>query len=85
MKETLRHHPAVAAVLERVVPPEGATVCGHYFQAGTIVGMNPWVLHRDTTIFGTDAERFRPERWIDSSEEQLNLMGRYSMAVRGSH
>ncbi|KAJ5990155.1 cytochrome P450 [Penicillium canescens] len=80
IKEALRLHPAVAAPLERVVPPEGATVGGHYLRAGTIVGMNPWVIHRDTTIYGTDAEKFRPERWIDSSEEQLKLMGRYFMA-----
>jgi cytochrome P450 len=85
IKETLRLHPAVAAPLERVVPPEGATVGGHYLQAGTIVGMNPWVIHRDTTIYGADAEEFRPERWLDSPEEQLKLMGRYSMAVRGLH
>ncbi|KAJ6099461.1 cytochrome P450 [Penicillium canescens] len=80
IKEALRLHPAVAAPLERVVPPEGATVGGHYLRAGTIVGMNPWVIHRDATIYGTDAEKFRPERWIDSSEEQLKLMGRYFMA-----
>ncbi|KAJ5770109.1 cytochrome P450 [Penicillium nucicola] len=80
MKEALRLHPAVAAPLERVVPPEGATVCGHFLEAGTIVGMNPWVVHRDTAVFGADAGSFRPERWIDSSEEQLKEMNRYFMA-----
>lgn len=36
--------------------------------------MNPWVLHRDPTVFGPDPEAFRPERWLDSSEDQLKDM-----------
>jgi cytochrome P450 len=40
----------------------------------TIVGINPVVLHRNQEIFGYDAERFRPERWLEASKEQHSKM-----------
>ncbi len=30
----------------------------------TIIGTNPWVINRNTEIFGDDVESFRPERWL---------------------
>ncbi|KAJ6037218.1 cytochrome P450 [Penicillium herquei] len=81
MKEAMRCHPGVSYPLERVVPEGGATLCDVYFEAGTIVGMNPAVIHHDKSIFGEDAARFRPERWIDSSEENVKLMDRHIMTV----
>ncbi|KAJ5629935.1 cytochrome P450 [Penicillium herquei] len=79
MKEAMRCHPGVSYPLERVVPEGGTTLCGVYLEAGTIVGMNPAVIHHDKSIFGEDAADFRPERWIDSSEEQVKLMDRHLM------
>jgi hypothetical protein len=72
----------VGLILERVVPRDGAVICDVHIPAGTIVGINAWVLHRDESIFGSDAEDFRPERWIDSSPEQLNAMRRNLFTVR---
>lgn len=72
--ETLRVHPAFALMLERVVPeggfrlPDGRTV-----PAGTVIGMNPWVVNRDEAVFGSDVESFDPSRWLqrplESDEE----------------
>ncbi|KAJ5719166.1 cytochrome P450 [Penicillium malachiteum] len=62
MKEAMRCHPGVSYPLERVVPEGGTTLCGVYLEAGTIVGMNPAVIHHDKSIFGDDAAKFRPER-----------------------
>ncbi|KAI0571419.1 CypX Cytochrome P450 [Pyrenophora tritici-repentis] len=76
MKEALRLHPAVGLPLERVVPPGGATICEQYFPEGTIVGINSWVAHRDTSVFGPDAHLFKPERWLSSDKERLSLMER---------
>lgn len=74
MKESLRLHPAVGFPLWREVPTGGATISGTYFPAGTSVGINPWVAHRNRDVWGHDAEDFRPERWMESSEDQLREM-----------
>ncbi|KFY02696.1 hypothetical protein O988_01969 [Pseudogymnoascus sp. VKM F-3808] len=67
VKEAFRIHPAAGLPLERVVPAGGATIAGHFIPGGTIVGCSAWVLHRNLTIFGSDAAFFRPERWLASS------------------
>jgi cytochrome P450 len=81
VREALRMHPAVGQLLERVVPPEGATISGVFLPAGTIVGMNPWVASRDKAVYGTDADVFRPERWIDADDQTMKLMDRNWLAV----
>jgi len=81
MKEAMRCHPGVSFPLERVVPEGGTNISGIHIGAGTIVGINAAVIHRDKTIFGDDADEFRPERWIESSEEHMKLMNRYHMTV----
>ncbi|KAI8649573.1 hypothetical protein NCS55_01457400 [Fusarium keratoplasticum] len=80
IKEALRMHPAVSYPLERVVPPDGVRLCGEYLSGGTIVGVNAAVIHRDRDIFGQDADTFRPERWLHSSEERIKLMDRHNLA-----
>ena len=62
LQESLRMHPAVGLPLERVVPSGGADICGQFFPKGTIVGVNAWVLHYDTSVFGSDAAEFRPRK-----------------------
>lgn len=74
MKESLRVHAAVGFPLWREVPSGGATIGGKFFPAGTNVGINPWVAHRNRDVWGPDAEEFRPERWMESSEERLREM-----------
>ncbi|KAJ5585632.1 cytochrome P450 [Penicillium hetheringtonii] len=79
MKEAMRCHPGVSYPLERIVPEGGTNLCGTHLEAGTIVGINPAVMHHNQDIFGEDADVFRPNRWIDSSEEKLKLMDRHLM------
>jgi cytochrome P450 len=38
--------------------------------------VNPWVTHIDPNVYGPDAQVFKPERWIDSSPEQVKGMER---------
>ena len=82
MKEALRLHPGVGFPLERFVPDGGATICGQYLPAGTIVGMSAPVVHTKREVWGDDADKFKPERWIDSDAEQLKRMDRSFLAVR---
>ena len=81
MKEAMRIHPAVGQLLERVVPKGGATIAGVWLPEGTILGMNPWVPSRDRSVYGSDADEYRPERWMEADAETLKLMERNFLAV----
>ena len=73
MKEAERIHLAIVLPLERIVPAEGATICGQRFSSGTVVEINAWVVHRDQAIFGADAESWRPERWLCERAERKRM------------
>ena len=84
--EALRIHPAVGLCLERVVPPEGATICGKSIPGNIIVGCNTWVINFDEDTFGADAQVFRPERWLEANPDHLALMKKYLFTFgAGSH
>ena len=81
MKEGLRIHPSVGFPLERYVPEGGATICGVELSAGTTVSTSGPLIHRNKDIFGRDADKFLPERWIDSPPEQIKAMERNFLSV----
>ncbi|KAK4937742.1 hypothetical protein LTR10_021687 [Elasticomyces elasticus] len=83
LKEAMRWHPSVAMLLERHVPKGGTILCGIPIPANTIVGVNPWVVQRDRTIFGDDAHVFRPERWLEADTERFKIMDRAFLAFGG--
>ncbi|KAK8062863.1 cytochrome P450 [Apiospora hydei] len=83
MREAIRMLPGVAMNLERYVP-EGRLVIPsatsteaskdqdqnqRFVPAGTIVGLNPYVVARNTSVYGDDADAFRPDRWLKGEEE----------------
>ncbi len=74
IKEALRLHPAAGLPLERIVPPQGAEICGEFITGGTIVGCSAWVIHRRPEVFGTDVESYRPERWLEATKEARKEM-----------
>ena len=74
IKEAGRLHPPFALPYERVVPGEGATICGQFLPGGTVVGMCPWASHRDYATFGDDADMWRPERWMEADEGKRRQM-----------
>ena len=89
IREAMRLHPSVGQILGRIVPAGGATIGGHFIKAGAEVGMSPWVLHRDPSVF-PDPDAFRPERWIlgegTKSEDDLRVMNRSFFAFGyGTH
>ncbi|CAK7199356.1 hypothetical protein SEUCBS139899_002034 [Sporothrix eucalyptigena] len=89
IQEAMRMHPSVGQILGRIVPAEGATICGYRFVGNTEVGMSPWVLHRDPDIF-PEPDTFKPERWLlgecGSTEDQLREMNRSFFAFgHGTH
>ncbi|KAL2004813.1 hypothetical protein VTN00DRAFT_3086 [Thermoascus crustaceus] len=73
MKETIRIHPGIGLMLERIVPEGGLTLPdGRFVPEGTVAGMNPWVVNKDEGVFGSEPDRFIPERWLkhDGETEQ---------------
>jgi cytochrome P450 len=77
----MRMHPGVSFPLERIVPSGGIEISGKLLPEGTIVGMNPAVIHRNQQVFGEDADFFRPERWLGDGEK-VKLMERTLLTVR---
>ncbi|KDP42350.1 hypothetical protein JCGZ_02823 [Jatropha curcas] len=70
IKETLRLHPAVA-VIPRVCR-EKTKVYGYDVEPGTRVFINVWSIGRDPKVW-SEAERFKPERFIDSAIDYRGL------------
>ncbi|KAL8762068.1 MAG: hypothetical protein Q9184_001876 [Pyrenodesmia sp. 2 TL-2023] len=70
IQESIRFHPGTSFTLERVVPREGLRLPDDRFlEPGTIVGMHPWIINRNQSIFGADADSFVPERWLQNDHE----------------
>lgn len=82
INEALRIHPSTGTIFERLVPSGGVELHGVYIPEGTVIGINAWVINRDKEIFGEDADRFRPERWIDVPPEKEQIMRRNMLTVR---
>ena len=49
-------------IMPRYVSKGGLNVNGQYIPEKTEMGANPYVIHRDTAVFGEDAHVFRPEK-----------------------
>ena len=75
IRETLRFHPVSSGRLERVVPEAGQTYCGVFVPEGTIVTGQLLALHRNEAVF-SDPNTWRPERWLEASEQELVEMER---------
>lgn len=73
VKEAGRIHPPFGLPYERVVPPEGAMICGQFFKGGVIVGMSAWVTHRDRELYGVDCDDWNPDRWLCKSEKRRKM------------
>ncbi|KAK4945759.1 hypothetical protein LTR10_015107 [Elasticomyces elasticus] len=69
LKEGLRKYAAAPSHLERVVPPGGARIDGHYLPAGTVVGVQIYSMHRNANVF-VRPEEFLPERWLPENETE---------------
>lgn len=79
-KEGMRVHPSVGLGMPRHVPEGGAVIAGRYFSARSRVSMNAAVVQFDESIFGEDAARFNPDRWIDGDAA---LMDRHMLHFGG--
>ncbi|GMR44923.1 hypothetical protein PMAYCL1PPCAC_15118, partial [Pristionchus mayeri] len=64
-KETLRFYPLGTFANSRQCMTD-TEVCGMFIENGTNVQGNTYGLHFDESIWGEDADEFKPERWLDA-------------------
>lgn len=74
--EGMRMRPGAVGTFPKVVPSQGEVVQGKFIPGGTVVGMNVPAMLRSTEHFGSDADLFRPERWMEASEAERSEMER---------
>jgi cytochrome P450 len=81
LKEAMRVRPAVGLNITRHVPASGAEIDGQWYPGDTRVALNAWVLHQDKSVFGEDADVYRPERWLEGGEAKAKAMDRHMYQV----
>lgn len=84
LKETLRLYAPLPATEPRVhTGAKDALIDGWNIPAGTVVGMDPYTIHRNPDVF-RDPLAFRPERWLagegPETEEEKATMRRWFWA-----
>ncbi len=51
-----------------------------------MVGVDPWVAHANRSVYGEDADVFRPERWLEEEHaDGDNKMEQYFFTVSSSN
>ncbi|KAF8712378.1 Cytochrome P450 monooxygenase, partial [Rhizoctonia solani] len=72
VKETLRLYSTVGAGLPRVVPEgKNLTIADQTFNAGSVISISSYCTNR-SSVWGSDAEAYRPERWLEDESASLN-------------
>ena len=61
--ETLRLYPPAPATARRAVVP--TTIGGVQIPQGTTATIAPWAINRSRALWGTNADQFNPDRWLD--------------------
>jgi len=61
--ETLRLYPPAPATARYSVKP--TKIGGQYIPKGTTALISLWAINRDPTLWGDDADKFNPDRWLD--------------------
>ncbi|KAH7090845.1 cytochrome P450 [Paraphoma chrysanthemicola] len=79
VKESNRLRPTVHIPSERIVPAGGRTIAGVFIPGGTIVANNASGMYMDANLWGLDVNAYRPERWLEGSEEQCARMNRANL------
>ena len=74
IKESMRLFSVLNWPMERIVPANGFTINNTFIPAGSSVGVLPAAMHMDQSVYGSDVEVFRPERWLSGDVEVTRKM-----------
>jgi cytochrome P450 len=84
IKEGLRIWPPVSGLMPKICDTE-QVVCGKTIPPGTNVCWAAMAVLRNKEIFGQDAEYFRPDRWVEETDEdKLKAMEQVQMLCFGT-
>lgn len=64
IKKPFRRFPTIIFTPPRILQPP-LQIDQHLLPAGTVVGMQNWIHHRDLDVF-PNPDRFVPQRWLNS-------------------
>jgi cytochrome P450 len=69
--EVLRYYPPVPLTVRDAAVD--TSILGHHVPAGTKIFLVPWATNKDKSLWGEDADKFNPERWLagDSSSPHV--------------
>ncbi|KAK3669748.1 hypothetical protein LTR78_010376 [Recurvomyces mirabilis] len=67
--EGIRMYPPVFGLKTKRAPPGGETIKGIYYPGGCDLGMCDERMMRKRDIFGSDADIYRPERWMEADHD----------------
>ena len=73
VNECLRVSPSTPITLPRTVSQEGLHLNDVFIPLGIEIGANPYVTNRDPAIFGLDADKFDPNRWLQDLERVTQM------------
>ncbi|KHJ32070.1 putative cytochrome p450 [Erysiphe necator] len=62
--EVLRYYPSVAITMRVAI--HDTSILGHKIPKGTRVIIVPWATNKSEELWGPDAKKFKPERWLPS-------------------
>lgn len=87
IRESMRVRVPVVNLFSKDVPPNGDTVTvdgqSVFLPGGTCIGYSANAMHSDKTLYGDDAQSFRPERWFEKDAEKLAAMTRTNDLIFG--
>ena len=71
--EVLRYYPPVPLTLRQAA--HNTTIGEHYVPKGTRIMLVPWAINKSESLWGPDAKRFNPERWLPSEKNPYSANG----------
>lgn len=71
--EVLRLYPTIPVSARIAI--RDTTIKGQFVPANTMVFVIPWAINRNPKLWGPDAERFVPDRWIDEESGRATMNG----------
>lgn len=80
IREVMRLYPTIVSTLPRVLL-EPMQIDKYTLPAGTVVGMQNWIHHRDPAVF-PEPDKFIPERWLRSNDAMDASLTPFSIGRR---
>ncbi|KAH8742790.1 cytochrome P450 [Diaporthe sp. PMI_573] len=80
----LRVNPPFGRLIIKQVGPKGDTFNSQFIPPGTRIRHSTWDIAHNVSLFGTDADVFWPERWLEADRKTRSLMCKQTDLVFGA-